>query len=79
MSAPAIFQSTMKGLLKGIPLVVVYLDDILVSREEEADHLKPLCTEWMHKGFTLWRRKLKPSWMLPLPQMSQNSKHTWGC
>lgn len=42
VSAPAIFQRTMEGLLKGIPLVVVYLDGILVSREEEADHLKNL-------------------------------------
>lgn len=32
----------MEGLLKGIPLVVVHLDDILVSGEDEADHLKNL-------------------------------------
>uniref|UniRef100_A0A3B3B4L9 Gypsy retrotransposon integrase-like protein 1 n=1 Tax=Oryzias melastigma TaxID=30732 RepID=A0A3B3B4L9_ORYME len=41
-SAPAIFQRTMENLLKGIPLVVVYLDDILVSGKDEADHLKNL-------------------------------------
>lgn len=41
-SAPDIFRRTMEGLLKGIPLVVVYLDDILVSGEDEADHLKNL-------------------------------------
>lgn len=41
-SAPAIFQRTMEGLLKGIPLVAVYLDDILVSGQDEADHLKNL-------------------------------------
>lgn len=42
VSAPDIFRRTMEGLLKGIPLVVVYLDDILVSGEDEADHLKNL-------------------------------------
>lgn len=41
-SAPDIFPRTMEGLLKGIPLVVVHLDDILVSGEDEADHLKNL-------------------------------------
>lgn len=41
-SVPDIFRRTMEGLLKGIPLVVVYLDDILVSGEDEADHLKNL-------------------------------------
>lgn len=41
-SAPAIIQRTMEGLLRGIPMVVVYLDDILVSGEDEADHLKNL-------------------------------------
>lgn len=38
-SAPAIFQRTMENLLKGIPLVAVYLDDILVSGVDKADHL----------------------------------------
>ena len=37
-SAPAIFQRTMEG----IPHVAVYLDDILVRGEDEADHLKNL-------------------------------------
>lgn len=41
-SAPVIFQRTMEGLLEGIPLVAVYLDDILVSGVDETDHLKNL-------------------------------------
>ncbi|XP_061570028.1 uncharacterized protein K02A2.6-like [Cololabis saira] len=41
-SAPAIFQRTMEGLLKGISLTAVYLDDILVTGVDEADHLKNL-------------------------------------
>ncbi|XP_041651122.1 uncharacterized protein K02A2.6-like [Cheilinus undulatus] len=43
-SAPAIFQRTMESLLKGIPFVTVYLDDILVSGVDEADHLENLDT-----------------------------------
>lgn len=43
-SAPAIFQRTMESLLCGIPLVAVYLDDILVSGVDKADHLKNLDT-----------------------------------
>lgn len=30
-SAPAIFKRTMEGVLQGMPQVVVYLDDILVT------------------------------------------------
>lgn len=41
-SAPGIFQKAMEGLLQGIPHVTVYLDDILISGETEAEHLKSL-------------------------------------
>lgn len=41
-SAPAIFQRTMEGLLQGIPGVVVYLDDILVTGVNQDNHLKTL-------------------------------------
>lgn len=41
-SAPAIFQRTMESLFRGIPLVAVYLDDILASGGDEADHIKNL-------------------------------------
>lgn len=40
--APAIFQRTMENLLKEIPLLAVYLDNILVSGVGEADHLRNL-------------------------------------
>ena len=36
---PAIFQHTMEMLLKGLPMVVVYLDDILVASKTEQEHL----------------------------------------
>lgn len=39
-SAPAIFQRTIENLVKDIPNVVVYLDDILISGENEVAHLR---------------------------------------
>ena len=41
-SAPAIFQREMEHLLKGIPGVIVYIDDILITGRDEASHLKTL-------------------------------------
>ena len=42
VSAPGIFQRTMENLLRGIPRVAVYLDDILISGETEEAHLQTL-------------------------------------
>ena len=41
-SAPAIFQRTMEGILKGIPYVHAYIDDILVTGTSESEHLQIL-------------------------------------
>lgn len=41
-SAPGIFQRTMESILSGIPNVVVYLDDILVTGPTEEAHLATL-------------------------------------
>ena len=41
-SAPGIFQRAMDSLLSGIPGVIVYLDDILISGVSEDDHLHTL-------------------------------------
>ena len=41
-SAPGIFQRVMESLLSGIPGVVVYLDDILVTGPTEEEHLATL-------------------------------------
>ena len=41
-SAPGIFQRVMDTILNGIPGVVVYLDDILVTGATAQDHLKSL-------------------------------------
>ena len=41
-SAPAIFQRTMESILRGLPHVCVYLDDILVTGESDAAHIHNL-------------------------------------
>ena len=38
-TAPALFQKTMDGLLRGIPQCICYLDDILVTGRTDAEHL----------------------------------------
>ena len=38
-SAPGIFQCTMESLLKGIPNVLVYLDDILIMGPTQGHHM----------------------------------------
>ena len=41
-SAPALFQRTIDTILQGIPHVVCYLDDILITGEDDAEHLRNL-------------------------------------
>lgn len=41
-SAPAVFQRTMDTVLQGIPQVICYIDDILVTGKTEAEHLSNL-------------------------------------
>ena len=41
-SAPAVFQRTMDTILQGIPQVICYIDDILVTGKTEAEHLSNL-------------------------------------
>ena len=43
-SAPAIFQRTMESILRGLPHVCVYLDDILVTGKSEEAHIHNLTT-----------------------------------
>lgn len=38
-STPGVFQRVMENLLKDIPGVVVYLDDILITGKTEKEHL----------------------------------------
>ena len=41
-SAPAVFQRTMDTILQGVPNVLCYLDDILITGLSEAEHLRNL-------------------------------------
>ena len=41
-SAPALFQKMMDEVLQGIPGVICYIDDILVTGKDEESHLKSL-------------------------------------
>ena len=43
-AAPAIFQRTIEGILRDIPQVCVYLDDILVTGTTKEEHLQRLDT-----------------------------------
>ena len=66
-SAPSIFQRTMEGILRGIPKVCVYIDDILVTGETDQEHLSTLdkvLTRLAEAGLKLKQQKchfLKPS------------------
>ena len=41
-AAPAIFQRTMESIVQGIPHVVVYIDDVLLTEPTEEEHLSTL-------------------------------------
>ena len=41
-SAPGIFQRAIDGLIKGIPHVAAYMDDILITGETQQEHLQNL-------------------------------------
>ena len=41
-SAPAIFQRTIEGILRGVKNVAVYIDDILITGVSEEEHLQTL-------------------------------------
>ena len=59
-SAPAQFQKMMDVVLQGIPGVVCYIDDILVSGKDEQSHLeslKEVFTRLEKHGFRLKREK----------------------
>ena len=65
-SAPGIFQRLMENVLQGIPNVIVYIDDILVTGANEEEHLKTLSLVLDHlekDGFRA--RKSKCQFMVP--------------
>ncbi|KAK3766195.1 hypothetical protein RRG08_017637 [Elysia crispata] len=61
-SAPAIYQSAMDQILQGIPGTLCYLDGILVTSTDKAQHLKRLCAvfeQLKQHGLTLKKEKCK--------------------
>ena len=59
-SAPALFQKLMDTVLQGIPHVICYIDDILVTGVNNADHLRNLASvlqQLKHYGFRLKKNK----------------------
>ena len=52
-SAPGIFQRVMESLLNGIPKVVVYLDDILITGSNTDEHLQHLSKVLQDAGLRL--------------------------
>ena len=59
-SAPALFQKTMDTILQGIPHVICYLDDILVTGADHTEHLHNLAevmSRLEHHGLRLKRSK----------------------
>ena len=59
-SAPAIFQRTMDSILQGLPRVICYLDEILITGVSEGEHLENLeevLRRLEEHGLTLHRAK----------------------
>ena len=59
-SAPALFQKTMDSILQGLPHVICYLDDILVTGADDAEHMRNLeevLSRLKHHGLRLKRSK----------------------
>jgi len=59
-SAPAIFQRCMDAILQGIPSVICYLDDLLItgtSDQEHLQHLQQVLTRLTEQGIKLKKEK----------------------
>ena len=59
-SAPAIFQRAMDAILQGLPHVLCYLDDILITGSSEKEHmvnLEEVLRRLREHGITLKREK----------------------
>ena len=41
-TVPALFQRTMESLIRDLPYICLYIDDILVTRTDEQNHLNNL-------------------------------------
>jgi len=64
-SSPGIFQRTMDSLLQGIPGVVSYIDDILITGATDEEHLQTLdrVLEWLETAGLRLNRDKCVSWL----------------
>ena len=58
-SIPAIFQQQMEKMLQGIPKVACYLDDILITGQDDEEHVTTL--QKVFKRLHQWGLRLKES------------------
>ena len=59
-SAPALFQRAMDSILQGIAGVICYIDDILVTGKDDAQHLQALeqvLSRLQEAGLTIQKNK----------------------
>ena len=65
-SAPAMFQQAMEKVLQGLPMVVCYIDDLLVTGRNEEEHLQNLekVFQRLH-DHGLWLKRTKCQFMKP--------------
>ena len=65
-SSPSIFQRITEEILKDIPRVSVYIDDIFVTGKDTVEHLKNLEVVFTHLEHAIFRlKKCKCFFMLP--------------
>ena len=78
-SAPALFQKLMDTVLQGIPGVICYIDDILISSPHETAHmatLESVLTRFQKHGFRL--QKDKCQFMMPSVEYLGHIVHAAG-
>ena len=64
-SVPGMFQCIMENLLKDIPGVLMYLDDILISGKSESEHLATLEVLQRFAGTGLHLKREKCTFLVP--------------
>ena len=72
-SAPGIFQRVMESILSGIPGVVVYIDDVLVTGKSEQEHLSVL--EEVLRRIVAYYSRFLPNLSSELAPLNKLLKH----
>lgn len=77
-SAAAVFHRTTEGLIQGIPHVVVYLDDILITATTNTVHLQHLVkvVNGLQEAGLCLKRVSIPSWHMKCYQVGMPRDYT---